>query len=812
MSEIEIPRILFAAPASGSGKTTITCGVLKALINRNMKVASFKCGPDYIDTMFHSSVVGTKARNLDTFFTDENTTRYLLGKAAEGMDIAVMEGVMGYYDGLAGKSWEASTYDVARVTNTPVILIVNGKGCSVSIVALLKGLMEYKKDSHIVGVILNQISETYYQEMKQLIEGELSIGVFGYVPVLHDFKIDSRHLGLKTPHEITDLEGKIEKLAQMMENTLEIDEIIKAARQTEKITYQKFPLSKYRSSGTEDRIKVRIAVARDAAFNFYYEENIELLEEMGATIQYFSPINDKALPKNVSGLILGGGYPENYAKSLAKNCSMKESILQAIQEGIPCLAECGGFMYLQQELEDMTNTYHKMVGAISGKAYKTEKLKRFGYMDLHANTDSILGDSRTTMKGHEFHYWDCENPGNGFTAKKPLRDISYDCIVVEKNLVAGFPHFYYYSNPKAVDEYLYSCRKYEARKTAQKRWDSIAKPIGSLGKLEENLIKIAGIVGDADAIHIEKCALVIMCADHGVVAEGVTQADKSITKIVSENFSQGHSCVNYMAAVGKADVYTIDIGMDTKEYATKEVVLQAVIHRKIARGSGNILRQAAMTKEQCLRALEVGEDIVKNLKEQGYGMIATGEMGIGNTTPTSALAAGLFGESPEKVTGKGAGLSEKGIRHKIEIVKQSVKRVEMQYGCNCSEIDPIEILAQLGGYDIAGMVGIFLGGVKYHMPIIIDGAISAMSAVVAGRIDSRVSEFAIASHESAEITGNLALKELGLKPMITCDMCLGEGTGAVAVLPLLDMGLQVYNNMSTFIDNKIKPYEKYEKE
>ena len=441
---------MIAATSSGSGKTMITCGLLQALVNRKMKVTSFKCGPDYIDPMFHSKVIGTKSRNIDTFFADKNTIYYLMNKATKDMDISVIEGVMGYYDGLAGISTEASSYDVANVTNTPVILVVNCRGMSLSILPIIKGFLEFKENSNIKGVILNQISEMMYIQIKKLIEENLSIKVLGYVPVLKDLVIESRHLGLVTPDEIVDLKDKLNKLSDQLEKTINIDEIINIANSAKELEYSKPQALKLEGNP-------KVAVAYDEAFCFYYEENIELLKEMGATIEYFSPIRDKELPENISGLILGGGYPELYADTLSNNKTMIQSIKYAIDKGLPCIAECGGFMYLHESMEDNEKKFHNMVGVIRGKAYKTSKLGRFGYINLKATKDNFLCKEGVSIKAHEFHYWDSESCGESFIAEKPLRKRSWNCINTTNNLLAGFPHLYYYSNIEIPQEFIKRC-------------------------------------------------------------------------------------------------------------------------------------------------------------------------------------------------------------------------------------------------------------------------------------------------------------------------------------------------------------------
>lgn len=444
------PRVMIAATSSGSGKTMITCGLLQALVNRKMKVTSFKCGPDYIDPMFHSKVIGTKSRNIDTFFVDENIIHYLINKASKDVDISVIEGVMGYYDGLAGISTDASSYDVASVTNTPVILVVNCRGMSLSILPIIKGFLEFKENSQIKGVILNQISEMMYPQIKKLIEENLSIKVLGYVPVLKDLVIESRHLGLVTPDEIVDLKEKLNKLSNQLEKTINIDEIINLANSAKEFEYNKPQVLKLEGNP-------KVAVACDEAFCFYYEENIELLKEMGATIEYFSPIRDKKLPKNISGLILGGGYPELYAEALSNNNTMREEIKDAIDKGLPCLAECGGFMYLHESMEDNEKKFYNMVGAIRGKAYKTSKLGRFGYINLKATEDNFLCNEGDSIKAHEFHYWDSESCGESFIAEKPLRKRSWNCINTTSNLLAGFPHLYYYSNIRIPQKFIKRC-------------------------------------------------------------------------------------------------------------------------------------------------------------------------------------------------------------------------------------------------------------------------------------------------------------------------------------------------------------------
>lgn len=338
---------------------------------------------------------------------------------------------------------------------------------------------------------------------------------------------------------------------------------------------------------------------------------------------------------------------------------------------------------------------------------------------------------------------------------------------------------------------------------AKLRWDNIAKPIDSLGMLEDYVVKLCAISGLAEPYDMSKRALVILCGDHGVVCEGVTQTGREVTRIVAENFAAGCSSVNYMARCAGADVFTVDIGMDTPHYVEKRIVCSAVIDRKLARGTNNLAVMSAMTREACRQAIDVGINIVGNLKALGYKIIATGEMGIGNTTPTSVLAALFLDMSAEQVTGRGAGLNDAGMIKKRRVIGQAISRVREK-----QLTDTIDILAEAGGYEIAGMAGLFLGGVLYDMPIVIDGAISAVAALAAYRMDERVPYYAVASHVSEELTGQLALSAMHLQALLHGGMCLGEGSGAVALLPALDMGLSVYANMGTFSDLQIEAYER----
>ena len=455
----KIPRVMLAAGASGSGKTLITCGILQALKERGCNAAAFKCGPDYIDPMFHTTVIGTPSRNLDTFFTDPVTTRYLLRKNAGGADVAVIEGVMGYFDGLGGTGMQASAWDTANVTDTPVVMIVNCKGMSLSALAFIKGFMSYEPEAHIRGVILNQLSPMLYPVISEKIREELGIRPLGYVPRMKDLALESRHLGLVLPHEVEGIREKLHDFAQTLEKTLDLDGLLELAGSAPELD-EEMPADPGRlSENTGNSGPVTIAVAKDEAFCFLYQDNLELLERCGARLIFFSPVHDRRLPE-ADGLLLCGGYPELHLEKLSSNTAMRSQIRDAVSGGMPCMAECGGFMYLQQEMEDEAGNSWPMAGVLQGRAFKTQKLGRFGYITLHANRAGILGSEAGPVRGHEFHYYDTTMNGEAYHAVKPAGKRSWDCICGSETLMAGFPHLYYYSNPRIAESFVNVCRTY----------------------------------------------------------------------------------------------------------------------------------------------------------------------------------------------------------------------------------------------------------------------------------------------------------------------------------------------------------------
>lgn len=466
------PRIMLAAPKSGSGKTLLTCGLLEVLRRRGLNPIACKCGPDYIDPMFHRYVLGIPGRNLDSFFLPTEGVRKVLVDAVreEQAGIAVLEGVMGYYDGLGGTETSASSWEIAEITDTPAILVLDCKGASLSAAAMASGFLHFRKKSHIAGVILNRVSSMYYERLAAAVEEASGLPVLGYLPESEEYHMESRHLGLFLPGEIDRLRERIGRLADQMEKSIAVERVLEVAgmlplrienKEKEKAENEsmeaesiaKFPACQEQKVTS----RVRIGVARDEAFCFYYQENFRLLEQMGAELVYFSPLRDKKIPDRVDGLLFGGGYPENYARELAKNAAMRESIRRSIAAGMPFLAECGGFLYLHRTLEGSDGKHWEMAGVYPFDAYRTNRLRRFGYVRL-------LTSSGQEIHGHEFHYWESEDPGTDWEAVKPTGNRSWRCIHEKGGQIGGFPHLYYASCPDFLRKWLDVCAKGSQKK------------------------------------------------------------------------------------------------------------------------------------------------------------------------------------------------------------------------------------------------------------------------------------------------------------------------------------------------------------
>lgn len=441
-------RIIIGGTNSGCGKTTVTCAILQALVNRKMNVTSFKCGPDYIDPMFHEKIIGTSSHNLDSFFCNDDTLKYLLCENGRNADISVIEGVMGFYDGVSDRG---SAHSVSRITDTPAVIVIDCKGMSDSIGAVMKGFLDYKKPNNILGFIFNRLPSKLADFAEKLCR-ELGTEYFGFLPV-NDLTFESRHLGLITADEISDIKDKMQHLGELAEKNILLDKLMKLSEKP----FTRFVCPQFENIGFSR--KPVIAVAKDSAFCFIYSDNISVLQKLGCEIVYFSPLNDKAVPENADGLILYGGYPELYAEKLSKNTEMLADIRNRINSGMPTIAECGGFMYLHDIMEDNDCKEYKMAGVFDGKAYKTSKLRRFGYIKMTAERDNMLCKKGDSFPAHEFHYWDSTPCGEDFTAEKS-DGRSWKCAYANENMFAGFPHLYFYSDIKIAENFLCRCLEY----------------------------------------------------------------------------------------------------------------------------------------------------------------------------------------------------------------------------------------------------------------------------------------------------------------------------------------------------------------
>ena len=431
-------QFLLAAPRSGSGKTTMTCALLMALKRRGCAPCAFKSGPDYIDPMFHRAVLGVESRNLDLFFSAPETVRTLYAKGAAGHGAAVCEGAMGFYDGLGGVSDRASAWHLADTLGLPVLLVVEPKGQSLTLAAELNGLVNFRTPSHIAGILLNNCTARMHALLAPMLEEETGLPVLGFLPKLPEAVIGSRHLGLYTAAEVENLQQKLALLADAAEEHIDWPRLLALC--------EKEPPALPVQPETPPA-RVRIAVAQDEAFCFTYAETLEAFRDAGAEVVFFSPLRDTALPENIGGLYLPGGYPELHARELSENTSLLREIKRKIESGLPTAAECGGFLYLGQSLTDAEGQSWPMVGVLPGEAKDAGRLVRFGYAALSADSDSLLFRAGESFPIHEFHHWDSTANGVALAAKKPVGGAEWRCGSVNEHFYAGFPHLYWAGTP-----------------------------------------------------------------------------------------------------------------------------------------------------------------------------------------------------------------------------------------------------------------------------------------------------------------------------------------------------------------------------
>lgn len=492
------PRVVVAGVQSGVGKTTLATGIMAALRRRGYQVQGFKVGPDYIDPGYHTAATGRISRNLDGWMLSGPTLRELFIKATAEADIAVIEGVMGLYDGLGRRGGVASTAHIARELKSPVVLVVDAKGMSTSAAAVALGYKQFDRQVDLRGVIFNRVGgEGHYRLLQEAVEKETGLRALGYLPEVAELSLPERHLGLLSAAEKRELAGFLKRLAEVVTATVDLQGLVEIAQEAPPLEVSQQKETPQFAGKSRGREKVRIAVAKDEAFNFYYQDGLEVLEAYGAEIVFFSPLHDKALPDGIQGLYIGGGFPEMFLEQLAGNHKMRDNVATAFYQGLPIYAECGGLMYLAQEIIDFAGQRYPMVGVVPGKARMQKKAVALGYAEAEVITDNLLARRGEIVRGHQFHWSTLEEvspfvlPAYRLTAartvvragegveevggKAPRGNVSEKKEnekreekkeqegIVLGNLLASYLHVHFAGCPRLAQNFVESCRRYQQR-------------------------------------------------------------------------------------------------------------------------------------------------------------------------------------------------------------------------------------------------------------------------------------------------------------------------------------------------------------
>ncbi|GAB6100488.1 cobyrinate a,c-diamide synthase [Halanaerocella petrolearia] len=452
-------RIVIAGTESGVGKTTLTIGLMAALDRQGYNVQPYKVGPDYIDPGFHTLVTGNQSRNLDSFFLGEEGVKELFLNAVEESDISIIEGVMGLFDGKKGKEGAGSTAHIAKTLQTPVVLVMDVKKMARSAAAVAYGYKNFDSDLNIAGVILNNVgSKRHHKMIKKPLEEEVGVKVLGYLPYQKDLELPERHLGLVPTAESKELKDFVDQLVDLIEEYIDLEQLISLSQRESTVE-----VTEKRIFTSSKDYGLTLGVAYDQAFNFYYQDNLDLLASRGVDLKYFSLLEDNKLPK-VDGLYIGGGFPESFLEELANNKSMKQDVYQQIRDGLPTYAECGGLMYLTEEIIDSEDKSFSMVGVVPGQIKMTDSLQAMGYVEAKAIEDNILLKQGEKIKGHEFHYSKLINLTDNNKQAYQLyggrgEEGRFEGIVQDK-LLASYLHIHFGSNPSLVTNFLDYCQNY----------------------------------------------------------------------------------------------------------------------------------------------------------------------------------------------------------------------------------------------------------------------------------------------------------------------------------------------------------------
>ncbi|MDP4096150.1 cobyrinate a,c-diamide synthase [Paenibacillus sp. P96] len=472
-------RLVIAGTGSGAGKTTITLGLMKIFAEKGLKVQGFKCGPDYIDPTYHTAVTGVPSHNLDSWMTSGDYVLKMFSHASADADISIIEGVMGLYDGKDPRSNIGSTAEIAMITGSPVVLVVDVRSMARSAAAIVLGYQRLEPALRIIGVIVNRCgSRGHYEIVKAAIEQECGIPVFGWLPRDEELDIPERHLGLVPAIERGELEPLFIRAAQRIREGTDLDGLWELAgsmvlpNSAPAEHLASSPAASQRSEMKLPSLPVRdrpvIAVAKDAAFNFYYEDNMELLRQAGAALVFFSPLAGEGIPEGASGLYLGGGFPEEFAATIARNESFLNGIRQAAASDMPLFAECGGYMVLARTLTDRAGEVHTMAGIIPAHVRMQEKRAALGYREATATCDCLLLEQGETIRGHEFHYsvmsFDEGVPIPYAYETKGMRGVTAEGYT-RGSVLAGYTHVHLASQPKAAERWVRACAQYNAAQT-----------------------------------------------------------------------------------------------------------------------------------------------------------------------------------------------------------------------------------------------------------------------------------------------------------------------------------------------------------
>lgn len=456
MSARQIPRVVIAAPMSGSGKTTVVTGILAAMRVHGVKAQSYKIGPDYIDPGYHALASGRPAHNLDTWLVSKERLADIFISTMANADVAVIEGVMGLYDG--GKNGVSSTAEIAKLLKAPVLLVVNAKSMGESAAALVMGFKQYDPEVNLAGVILNRLGSDTHRMMIEEALKKMDVPVFGAIKRNDAMTMPERHLGLVPVEENARERETVEEIGRVVGASVDIDRIVDLAKSAASI-------EEGRGFSSLVQKKARIAVARDEAFSFYYPESLAVLRQKGADIVFFSPLRDKELPE-ADGLILGGGFPEMFAKELYENESMRASIKTAAEKGMPIYAECGGFMYLMRRVTNFDGDSFPMLGVIPGEVVMNKKLQTVGYVSAEMERDTVLGPKGTVLRGHEFHFSsECEPEASAdypraFTFRKTRNPEPYPAGYAKGNILGSYLHLHFAGAEEAAASFVAACEKF----------------------------------------------------------------------------------------------------------------------------------------------------------------------------------------------------------------------------------------------------------------------------------------------------------------------------------------------------------------